>query len=259
MLKKFIYILVIALIFIIIIGEKNFNRIDVTEETALLPKTGGIQAEASEELDPVTFSEKLAAGNSVTIVFLGDYVTSPDSLPDGNPNHVALLEKWFESNYPDQVKVVNAGMNANTVSHMKQRVASDVLNHAPDLVVVSAGLNDALGGWRIPVEEYAKSYGLMIEEITASGDTEVLIRTPNPTTSVENNKKMTAYMKASQKLAAGERVHFFDFYGVMAKEIHAKTISQTDLMQNPLYPNTKGQAYLFDKLKVFLATELISK
>ena len=259
MLKKLVYILVIALIFIIIIGEKNFDSIEITEETALLPKTGEVQAEAAEDPEPITFSEKLAAGNSVTVVFLGDYVTSSDSLPDGNPNHVALLEKWFEAKYPDQVKVVNAGMNANTVSHMKQRVASDVLNHAPDLVVVSAGLNDALGGWRIPVEEYAKNYALMVEEITASGEAEVLIRTPNPTTSVEDNKEMMPYMMASRKLAAADSVHFFDFYGVMADEIHAKTISQTELMQNPLYPNTKGQAYLFDKLKVFLATELISK
>lgn len=257
MLNRLVYILIISLILVIIIGEKNFGDIEITEETALLPETSEVQAQAIEE--PVTFSEKLAAGNSVTIVFLGDYVTSPDSLPDGNPNHVALLEKWFESNYPDQATIVNAGMNANTISHMKQRIASDVLTHSPDLVVISAGLNDALGGWKIPVEEYAKNYGLIIEEITASGNTEVLIRTPNPTTSVENNKKMMPYMKASEIVAAADKVHFFDFYGVMAAEIHADAISQTALMQNPLYPNTKGQAYLFDKFKVYMATELIGK
>lgn len=257
MLNKLVYVLIISLILVIIIGETNFGNIEITEETALLPETSGAQAVAAEE--PVTFAEKLAAGDSVTIVFLGDYVTSPDSLPDGNPNHVALLEKWFESNYPDQATIVNAGMNANTVSHMKQRIGSDVLNHSPDLVVISAGLNDALGGWRIPVEEYAKNYGVMLEEITASGDTEVLIRTPNPTTSVGDNREMMPYMKASEALAAANNVHFFDFYGVMAAEIHSDAISQTALMQNSLYPNTKGQAYLFDKLKVYMATELIGK
>lgn len=250
-----IYILTILLVFIIIIGEKNFATIELSEKTALLPETESIQAEAAPE--PISFSEKLAAGTPVTIVFLGDYVTSPDSLPDGNPNHVALLAGWFDSKYPDQVTVINAGMSANTLSHMKDRVASDVLNHAPDLVVISAGLNDALGGWKIPVEEYTKDYQWIVDKITAAGETEVLIRTPNPTTSVNENIKMLSYMQASRKLAEKDGVHFFDFYQVMADEIHAKRISQSSLMQNSLYPNTEGQAYLFDKFKVFLMLELM--
>ncbi|ANU10162.1 G-D-S-L family lipolytic protein [Planococcus antarcticus DSM 14505] len=253
MLKTLIFILAFVLIFIIIIGEKNFEKIEITEKTALLPETEEQQAE------PVTFSEKLAAGDQVTIVFLGDYVTSADSLPDGNPNHVALLANWFDDKYPDQVKVVNAGMNANTVSHMKDRVASDVLNQAPDLVVISAGLNDALGNWKIPVEEYKKNYQLIVDEITISGDTEVLIRTPNPTTSIKENIKMLSYMRASRELAAEKSVHFFDFYQVMSDEVHAKEFSQSSVMQNALYPNTKGQAYLFDKFKVYFTMELIDQ
>lgn len=259
MLKKLIYVLCIALIFIIIAGERNLKNIEIAEPTALLPETEEIQAAAAADSVPANFSEKITAGESVTIVFLGDYVTSPDSLPDGNPNHVALLEKWFEDKYPGQVKMVNAGMNANTISHVKDRIASDVLSHSPDLVVISAGLNDALGGWKIPVEEYAKNYRLIVEEITASGETEVLIRTPNPTTSVNQNIKMLAYMQASRELAAQEELHFFNFYQVMADDIHAKKISQSKLMQNSMHPNTMGQAYLFDQFKVYFSTELIKQ
>lgn len=257
MLKNIIYVLCIALIFIIIAGEKNLNTLELPEEKALLPETENIQVAAAEVPEPVSFSDKLAAGEPVTIVFLGDYVTSPDSLPDGNPNHVALLANWFDDNYPDQVTVVNAGMNANTVSHMKDRVATDVLSHSPDLVVVSAGLNDALGGWKIPVEEYAKNYQQMVEDMTASGETEVLIRTPNPTTSVAQNIRLLGYMRASREVAAADGVHFFDFYQTMADDIHAKTISQSSLMQNPLLPNTKGQAYLFGQFKTYFTSELI--
>lgn len=257
MLKKLIYILVVVLIFIIIIGERHFGDIEITEETAFLPKTEDVRAETAEDPEPVTFPEKLAAGHPVTIVFLGDYVTSPDSLPDGHPNHVMLLDDWFESNYPNQVNVVNSGMNANTISHMKDRVASDVLSHAPDLVVISAGLNDALGGWKIPLEEYTKNYQLIVDEITASGETEILIRTPNPTLSFVENQKMAVYMQSTRKLADEEGVYFFDFYQVMADEVHARKIALTDLMQNDMHPNTKGQAYLFDKFKVYWATELI--
>ncbi|MBT2571287.1 SGNH/GDSL hydrolase family protein [Planococcus sp. ISL-110] len=261
MLKKLIYILSIALIFIVIIGEKNFENIEITEETALLPETEGAQAEVSEEPAPkrITFAQKLAAGERATIVFLGDYVTSADSLPDGNPNHVALLANWFDEKYPNQVEVVNAGMNANTIAHMKDRVASDVLNHDPDLVVISAGLNDALGGWKIPVADYEKSYRLVVEEIIASGETEVLIRTPNPTLSIKENINMLPYISASRKLADKDGVHFFDFYQVMADEVHAKKIPQKELMQNVMHPNTKGQAYLFDKFKVYLTMELLEQ
>lgn len=259
MLKKLIYILFIALIFIIIIGERNFKSIELPEETALLPETERTKVEAAEEPAPTNFSEKLAAGTPVTIVFLGDYVTSPDSLPDGNPNHVALLSDWFDNKYPEQVTVVNSGMNANTVSHMKDRVASDVLNQTPDLVVISAGLNDALGDWKIPVEEYAENYQSIIEQITASGETEVLIRTPNPTTSFLKNREMMPYILENRKLAAGDGVHLFDFYEVMADDVHAKNIAQTNLMQNEMHPNTKGQAYLFDKFKVYLTLELFEQ
>ncbi len=259
MLKKLIYILFVALILIIIMGEKNFETIELSEETALLPGTESSRAEAADEPAPANFSEKLAAGTPVTIVFLGDYVTSPDSLPDGNPNHVSLLSDWFDNKYPDQVTVINSGMNANTISHMKDRVASDVLNHSPDLVVISAGLNDALGGWKIPVEEYAKDYQGIVEEITASGETEVLIRTPNPTLSYIKNREMMKYIQETRKLAAADNVHLFDFYKVMAGDVHAKNIAQTHLMQNEMHPNTKGQAYLFDKFKVYLAMELIKQ
>lgn len=256
-----IYLLSIALIFIIVIGEKNFEKIEITEQTALLPETEELPVEAAEETEPepVTFSEKLAAGDPVTMVFLGDYVTSADSLPDGNPNHVTLLDNWFDGKYPDQVEIINAGMNANTISHMKDRVESDVLSHSPDLVVISAGLNDALGGWKIPVEEYAKNYGFIVEEIMESGESEVLIRTPNPTLSVNENIQLLPYMAASRRLADSDRVHFFDFYEVMADEVHDKKIPQKEWMQNVFHPNTKGQAYLFDKFKVYLTMELLEQ
>ena len=261
MLKILIYTLSVALIFIVFMGERKFENIKITEETALLPETESVQAEAADEPLPekATFSEKLSAGEPVTIVFLGDYVTSADSLPDGNPNHVALLANWFDGQYPDQVEIVNAGMNANTISHMKERLASDVLSHAPDLVVTSVGLNDALGDWKIPVEEYAKNYELVVDEIIASGETEVLIRTPNPTLSVKENINMLPYMSASRKLADRNGVHFFDFYQVMADEVHDKKIPQKKLMQNVMHPNTKGQAYLFDKFKVYFTEQLLEQ
>ncbi|MGB6407939.1 MAG: GDSL-type esterase/lipase family protein, partial [Planococcus donghaensis] len=244
MLKKLIYILLIALIFIVISGEKNLNSIQLSKEDALHTKTVETQAM------PSSFSTKLTSGQPVTIVFLGDYVTSDDSLPDGNLNHVGLLAKWFNKNYPDQVKIINAGMNANTVSHMKNRIETDVIKHAPDLVVISAGLNDALGAWKIPVKEYAANYQAIVEAIVASDDTEVLIRTPNPTTSVEDNVKMKSYIQASRELTTQDSVYLFDFYQVMADDVHAKNISQLDLMQNKLLPNIKGQTYLAEQFKV---------
>ncbi|AQU80181.1 SGNH/GDSL hydrolase family protein [Planococcus kocurii] len=253
MLKKLIYLLIIALIFIVVAGEKNLNSVKLSEEVAFLPTIEKVQAE------PIGFSEKLAAGNPVTIVFLGDYVTSADSLPDGHPNHVSLLTEWLDEKYPEQITVINAGMNANTVSHMKERIASDVLTHAPDLVIISAGLNDALGDWKIPVEEYAKNYRLIVEEIIANGETEVLIRTPNPTTSFKDNLKMLPYMRASSKLASQDQVYLFDFYQVMSNDVHTKKIAQTDLIQNKLYPNTKGQAYLFGEFKNYLTTAFINQ
>lgn len=251
MLKKASFFLFIALIIIVIAGEKNLKNVQYSQQAAFLPEIETVQAQ------PVSFSEKLATGLPVTIVFLGDYVTSADSLPDGNPNHVLLLTEWFNDQYPNQVTTINAGMNANTISHMKERIESDVLTYTPDLVVISTGLNDALGAWKISVDEYDKDYQAVIDEILATGRSEVLIRTPNPTNSVEKNKTMRPYMRVSRELAKRDNVYVFDFYNVMATDIHAKDISQVAFMQNTFYPNTKGQAYLFDKFKTYLTTEFI--
>ncbi|MCH4827383.1 MAG: GDSL-type esterase/lipase family protein [Planococcus sp. (in: firmicutes)] len=251
MLKKLIYLLLIALIFIVITGERNLNSIQLSDESALHTKTVETQSL------PSSFSTKLTSGKPVTIVFLGDYVTSDDSLPDGNLNHVGLLASWFNKNYPDQVKIINAGMNANTVSHMKKRIETDVIKHAPDLVVISAGLNDALGAWKIPVKEYAADYQVIIDAILDSSDTEVIIRTPNPTTSAEDNVKMQIYIEASRELTTQDSVYLFDFYQVMADDVHAKNISQLDLMQNKLHPNIRGQTYLSEQFKLYFTSEII--
>ncbi|WP_330217533.1 SGNH/GDSL hydrolase family protein [Planococcus halocryophilus] len=134
---------------------------------------------------------------------------------------------------------------------------TDVIKHAPDLVVISTGLNDALGAWKIPVKEYAANYQAIVEAIVASGDTEVVIRTPNPTTSVEYNVKMKSYIQASRELTSQDKVYLFDFYQIMADDVHAKNISQLDLMQNKLHPNIKGQAYLSEQFKTYFTSEII--
>ena len=251
MLKKLIYLLIIALIFIVVSGERNLNNIQLGEENTFLTQKAESQTLSG------SFSEKLKSGKPVKIVFLGDYVTSADSLPDGSLNHIALLEDWFDEDYPDQVTTINAGMNANTTAHMKERIEKDVIRHKPDLVVISAGLNDALGAWKIPVKEYTTNYQAIVDTIVASADSEVLIRTPNPTTSPEENMIMGPYMNASRKLAEQDEVYLFDFYQVMAADVHSRNISQLDLMQNKLLPNIKGQAYLAEQFKTYLTSELI--
>lgn len=251
MLKKLIYLLMIALILIVYLGERKSNSLQLSEENTFLTQ------KAESQTISGSFSKKLKLGKPVKIVFLGDYVTSADSLPDGSLNHIALLDNWFDENYPDQVTMINAGMNANTTAHMKERIKKDMIRHKPDLVVISAGSNDALGAWKIPVKEYTTNYQAIVDAIVDSADTEVLIRTPNPTTSPEENTIMGPYINASRKLAEQDEVYLFDFYQVMASDVDSRKISQLDLMENKLIPNIKGQAYLAEQFIAYLTSNLI--
>lgn len=76
----------------------------------------------------------------------------------------------------EAVEVINAGKGGNNTRHLLKRVDKVLAEAKPDLVVLMVGTNDALNSKAmVPVDEYRKNLGTLIEKFRAAGAQPVLM------------------------------------------------------------------------------------
>lgn len=74
------------------------------------------------------------------IIFFGDSITQQGAGPGG---YIELLNGAFDRHgLADSVALVGAGIPGNKVGDLRDRLAADVLNERPDIVVIYVGIND---------------------------------------------------------------------------------------------------------------------
>ncbi len=105
------------------------------------------------------------------IVCLGDSITQQGEKPVG---YVWLLRHYLNTIYRDSpIEVINAGVSGHKSSDMLARFQRDVLDHKPDLVLISVGVNDVWHGFYdghtkgdgplgIPLSDYRSNVQKMI-------------------------------------------------------------------------------------------------
>jgi lysophospholipase L1-like esterase len=91
---------------------------------------------AVELLAAHVLARRPAAPKPLRIVFLGDSITDYDI-------YTALVRQALAGS--GRPVCVNAGVCGDTAAAMRARLDRDVLPHRPDLVTLSAGINDVLG------------------------------------------------------------------------------------------------------------------
>jgi lysophospholipase L1-like esterase len=79
-----------------------------------------------------------------TIVFLGDSVTE-------GVIGASFVDR-VRTALDGEARVINSGINGDTVVNMRWRVGRDVAAHRPDLVVVMSGLNDIATAYARPLQ-----------------------------------------------------------------------------------------------------------
>ena len=120
---------------------------------------------------------KLESGVKVTIVALGDSITELTWHTRGYLNWCGYLqEALFEKFGRNRCFVINAGRCGDTAGGALDRLDDDVLRFAPDLVIISFGMNDS----GMPVESFPEHLNELIARIRAGSEAEILLRTPNP-------------------------------------------------------------------------------
>ncbi|WP_194286394.1 SGNH/GDSL hydrolase family protein [Rhodocyclus gracilis] len=83
-----------------------------------------------------------------TILFIGDSITdSGRTQNDGAPlgrGYVQLFADLLTLRKPqEEFRIINKGIDCNTIAHLLSRWSDDVIENAPDVVYILIGINDA--------------------------------------------------------------------------------------------------------------------
>ena len=158
------------------------------------------------------------------IVMMGDSITQMGATPHG---YVTLIDHTLKELYPSNaIEVINVGIGGQKAPDMHARFKKDVLDKHPDMVTISVGVNDVWHDFRNPawtardasgnsgrgikLDVHLKELDAMVSEAKATGIKVVML---SPTVVYEDlncdeNKRITTYVNAQQKLAQKNQVSF---------------------------------------------------
>ncbi len=111
---------------------------------------------------------RLRSGAALTIVAFGSSSTFGTGLTSIDLAYPAQMQAQLRRTFPgSEITVLNAGVPGHSSDQLDARLESDVLVHAPDLVVLQTGTNDALK--RLPFDAVRASTRNTIARLQALG------------------------------------------------------------------------------------------
>lgn len=112
------------------------------------------------------------------IVFFGDSITDcdrdrSDRLSLGN-GYVKILADKLRPIYPDMdIDLINSGVSGNEVCDLLARVQRDVIDHAPDAVVIMIGINNVIHkfkyGKELNLKQFERDLRALIKKLKDAG------------------------------------------------------------------------------------------
>ena len=215
---------------------------------------------------------RLAAGEQVTIVFLGDSNTALTFHTHGWLNVVGLVEAAIFQTYGDnRARVINAGSCGGTVEAALARLDRDVLRFQPDLVFVGFGMNDQGHGPALLESRYLGPMRELVRRLRAAG-AEVVLRTSNPVVCVNGpgasagevpgrefpGTHLAAYNRALVGLAAELGCPVVDHYLLWLRQEYPPNLGVNNpngiwqRMSDKVHPNEIGHRAFYRELAPLL-------
>lgn len=170
---------------------------------------------------PLMLAGECFIRSGTRIAFLGDSITQHgNTQPAG---YVNLIMRGLKANGIDAVKIP-AGKSGNRSFHMLHRLKKDVLDHRPDILTVSCGVNDVWHqdiGQGVPLEEFQKNIRSIVRQaknakIKVILFTATMIR-ENPAN--KQNKRLIPYNDFLRDLAEKEQCLLLDLNQIMQREL----------------------------------------
>lgn len=195
-----------------------------------------------------------------TVVFLGDSITQVASDPGG---YIWFVEQYLQKLYPQRSwQFINAGISGDTSEDLRDRFATDVLAHQPQMVVIYVGVNDV---WHrfydfkesrpvptgdfpagVSLFDYREYLSQMITTAQAAG-IQVVLLSPTPIREMPvnpENQQLQAYIATGQELAQTHHTVWVNLYDpFMALIATYQQIAGSDahlLTHDGVHPNRAG-------------------
>ncbi|WP_349410224.1 SGNH/GDSL hydrolase family protein [Pseudalkalibacillus sp. SCS-8] len=143
-----------------------------------------------------------------TLVCFGDSLTAMEESIDGSERLTPRLRHHFS-----EWTIVNSGVPGETTRAALARLQDDVLRHAPDLVTILFGSNDASEHRRIEIMEFERNLEIMIDRISPQ---KTILISPPPIREAAQDKRSNVelehYVEVTRKIAAKRGCYFIDLW-----------------------------------------------
>lgn len=231
--------------------------------------------------DKITASKETGTQwKTITVAFLGDSVTQGcfevyktgertiDTVYSYQDAFSTKFREIMNLLYPSmRVHIINAGISGDNAQNGALRVDKDALAFQPDLLVVSYGLNDAVGGGTEGIKAYTDSLRTIFEKAKKQGCDAIYLTQNCMNTDVschlndafleelaqqfaflQNSFVLKEYFEAGKKVAKEYGALICDGYAVWEKLMQAD-VNVTELLSNKLnHPIKEYHTYIALKL-----------
>ncbi len=199
-------------------------------------------------------STAMAGGDSVLYVALGDSVTAgwlEHGVLDSDAAYPALFRRRLAGLFPRaMISVLNGGLGGDNTEGVLARLERDCLRHAPNLVTICLGLNDARSGVE-GLTPFRENLAHIVKRVGENG-ADVLLVTPNTRgDALQNEGTLAEYIRAIRAVAREQAVGLADVYAVYQGWIRAGA-APADLLSNRVsHPTREGHQIFVNALMEF--------
>lgn len=157
----------------------------------------------------------LADGKGLTVVAIGSFSTQGSGASSEEHTYPAVLQSELQRLMPGhEIRVVNAGIGANTAHQMYLRLDQDVLSEEPRLVVWQTGAMDAI--LDIGIDRFKRILRKGITKLREAG-VDVVLMDHQPLPHSERYELYRDYMRALREVATETDTPVFRRYDVMSQ------------------------------------------
>ncbi|MDF2959214.1 MAG: hydrolase [Paenibacillus sp.] len=148
------------------------------------------------------------------ILFIGDSITDKGRKKDPmklGGGYVRMLHDYFTTEYPNlSLKIINEGVSGNRVIDLEKRWKMDVLDHRPQWISISIGINDV---WRqldspdveqVYPERFESVYRSLLEQSAELAECRLILMQPTVIkeyTDSTGNNLLKPYVNIVDRLA----------------------------------------------------------
>ena len=163
-------------------------------------------------------SAQIAVKSGDKIVFMGDTVTR---MGNGRAGFLNLVMSALQTNGVKAVKIP-AGASGHKSNQMLGRMDRDVIQKAPQIMVLSCGMSDVQQGKRgVSLEDYKKNMTQIVDKALAAGIKVYILTSTMITENPDhpNNQKLAGYNDFLRTLAKEKSCTLVDVNADMQKRL----------------------------------------